>query len=132
MMLAVNFPSWIHPQIFPGVPFLGLLRWYGLMYVLAFGTAYFVMSKLRKRGMLDTKDYQATDDDLFSFFFTGVIFLLIGARIFSTLIYDTTGYYLRKPWLIFWPFDEDWNFTGLAGMSYHGGVVGGTAGMILW
>jgi len=132
MMLAVNFPSWIHPQIFPGVPFLGLLRWYGLMYVLAFGTAYFVMSKLRKRGMLDTANYKATDDDLFSFFFTGVIFLLIGARIFSTIIYDTTGYYLRKPWLIFWPFDEDWNFTGLAGMSYHGGVVGGTAGMILW
>ena len=132
MMLAVNFPSWIHPQIFPGVPFLGLLRWYGLMYVLAFGTAYFVMSKLRKRGMLDTANYKATDDDLFSFFFTGVIFLLIGARIFSTIIYDTTGFYLRKPWLIFWPFDEDWNFTGLAGMSYHGGVVGGTAGMILW
>ncbi len=132
MMLAVNFPSWIHPQIFPGVPFLGLLRWYGLMYVLAFGTAYFVMSKLRKKGMLDGSNYTATDDDLFSFFFTSVVLLLVGARIFSTLIYDTTGYYLRKPWLIFWPFDEDWNFTGLAGMSYHGGVVGGTAGMIIW
>ena len=47
MMLAVNFPSWIHPR-FSRSSFLGLLRWYGLMYVLAFGTAYFVMSKLRK------------------------------------------------------------------------------------
>jgi len=102
------------------------------MYVFAFGTAYLVMSRLRKKGFLDAGNYKASDDDLFSFFFTSVIFLLIGARIFSTLIYDTTGYYLKKPWLIFWPFDEDWNFTGLAGMSYHGGVAGGTFGMIFW
>ena len=130
MPLYINYPSWIHPEIFPGVPFLGLLRWYGLMYVFAFGTAFLVLSKLVKEGALNTPDYTVNEDDLFGFFATGIIFLLIGARIFSTLIYDTSGLYWKKPWLIFWPFDEAGNFTGLAGMSYHGGFVGGLLGMI--
>ncbi len=43
--LYCNYPSWIHPEIFPGVPVLGLLRWYGLMYIFAFGTAFFVLKK---------------------------------------------------------------------------------------
>ena len=132
MPLYINYPSWIHPEIFPGVPFLGLLRWYGLMYVFAFGTAFLVLSKLVKEGALNTPDYTVNEDDLFGFFATGIIFLLIGARIFSTLIYDTSGLYWKKPWLIFWPFDEAGNFTGLAGMSYHGGFVGGLLGMIFW
>ena len=132
MFLAINYPSWIHPEIFPGVPFLGLLRWYGLMYIFAFGTAYFVLSKLRKAGELDSPGQTTTDDDLFSFFGFGVLFLLLGARIFSTLVYDTSGIYRQKPWLIFWPFNEAGQFTGLAGMSFHGGVIGGLLGMVIW
>ena len=132
MFLAINYPSWIHPEIFPGVPFLGLLRWYGLMYIFAFGTAYFILSKLRKEGALDSPGQTTTDDDLFGFFGFGVLFLLLGARIFSTLVYDTSGLYRQKPWLIFWPFNEVGQFTGLAGMSFHGGVIGGLLGMIIW
>lgn len=131
-MLYINYPSWIHPELFPGVPFLGLIRWYGLMYIFAFSTAFLVLKKLLKEGALDTPEQKATEDDIFSFIATGIVFLLIGARLFSTLIYDTSGIYLRKPWLIFWPFDENHNFTGLAGMSYHGGFVGGLFGMIFW
>ena len=132
MFLAINYPSWIHPEIFPGVPILGLLRWYGLMYIFAFGTAYFILSKLRKNGELDSPGQTTTDDDLFSFFGFGVLFLLLGARIFSTLVYDTSGLYRQKPWLIFWPFNEAGQFTGLAGMSFHGGVIGGLLGMVIW
>ena len=132
MFLYMNYPSWIHPQIFPGVKFLGLLRWYGLMYAFAFVTAYFILRKCAKEGALNTESYTITDDDLFSFISTGIIFLLIGARVFSTLIYDTSGLYWKKPWLIFWPFDSSGTFTGLAGMSYHGGFVGGILGMIIW
>lgn len=132
MPLYINFPTWIHPEIFPGVPVLGMIRWYGLMYLFAFGTAYLVLKRLMKEGALNTRDYTATEDDLFSFIATGIVFLLIGARVFSTLVYDTSGIYLRKPWLIFWPFDEAGNFTGLAGMSYHGGFIGGLFGMIFW
>jgi phosphatidylglycerol:prolipoprotein diacylglycerol transferase len=132
MFLAINYPSWIHPEIFPGVPILGLLRWYGLMYIFAFGTAYFILSKLRKEGERDSPGQTTTDDDLFSFFGFGVLFLLLGARIFSTLVYDTSGLYRQKPWLIFWPFNEAGQFTGLAGMSFHGGVIGGLLGMVIW
>ncbi len=131
-LFYINYPSWIHPEIFPGVPFLGILRWYGLMYVFAFGTAYFVLKKIFKEGALDSIDRKTTEDDLASFIITGIIFLLIGARVFSTLVYDTSGKYLEKPWLIFWPFDESGRFTGLAGMSYHGGAIGGTLGMLVW
>lgn len=132
MFLYINYPSWIHPQIFPGVKFLELLRWYGLMYAVAFATAYFLLKKVWKEGALDTPKFKTTEDDLFSFIFTGIIFLLIGARIFSTLIYDTSGLYRHKPWLIFWPFDSNGSFTGLQGMSYHGGFVGGFLGMVVW
>ena len=132
MFLYLNYPSWIHPQIFPGIKFLGLLRWYGLMYVFAFLTAYKVLQKVAKEGALDSENYKITEDDLFSFITTGIVFLLLGARIASTLIYDTTGVYWHKPWLIFWPFDSDGNFTGLAGMSYHGGFIGRLIGMIVW
>ena len=134
--LYINYPSWIHPEIFPGLPFLGLLRWYGLMYIFAFGTAFLVLKKLLKEGALDSTDSngtlrKATEDDIFSFIATGIVFLLIGARVFSTLVYDTSGIYIRKPWLIFWPF-QNGRFTGLAGMSYHGGFIGGLLGMIFW
>ena len=95
-LLYINYPSWIKPEIFPGVPFLGILRWYGLMYVFAFGTAYFVLKKIFKEGALNSNssnsiEQKTTEDDLSSFIIPGIIFLLIGARIFSTLVYDTSG-----------------------------------------
>src|SRR5574344_659535 len=132
LQLYINYPSWIHPEIFPSIPFLNLIRWYGLMYIFAFATAYFLLKKVAKEGLLDTKTFKPTEDDLFSFIATGIIFLLIGARVFSALVYDTSGLYKQKPWLIFWPFDSHGRFTGLAGMSYHGGFIGGLIGMIFW
>lgn len=132
MPLYINYPSWIHPEVFPGVPFLGLIRWYGLMYIFAFGTAFLILKKLWREGALDTAEKKISEDEVFSFISTGIVFLLVGARVFSTLVYDTSGLYWKKPWLIFWPFDENRNFTGLAGMSYHGGFIGGLLGMIFW
>lgn len=134
--LYINYPGWIHPEIFPGIPILSLLRWYGLMYIFAFATAFFILKKLLKEGALDTVNSdgtmrKASEDDIFSFIATGIVFLLVGARVFSTLVYDTSGLYVKKPWLIFWPF-QNGRFTGLAGMSYHGGFIGGLIGMIFW
>ncbi len=132
MPLYINYPSWLSPQIFSGVKFLSLFRWYGLMYVFAFVTAFLVFKKQVKEGALNTQNHIVTDDDVFSFFTFSIVFLLIGARLFSVLIYDTSTKYLTKPWLIFWPWDENWNFTGIMGMSYHGGFVGGFIGMVIW
>ena len=102
------------------------------MYVFAFGFAYVALKQQFKEGALETSGRKTTEDDLVSFIATGIVFLLVGARIFSTLIYDTSGKYLAKPWLIFWPFDEAGRFTGLQGLSYHGGAIGGTLGMWVW
>lgn len=132
MPLYITYPSWIQPSIFPGVPVLQFIRWYGLMYVFAFTTAYYVFRRQVKEGALNIPDYTCTDDDVYSFFTAGILLLIIGARIFSCLVYDSTGYYLSHPWLMFWPWDQYGNYTGLAGMSYHGGVIGGFLGMVLW
>ncbi len=133
LLLYANYPDWIHPEIFPGLPFLSLLRWYGLMYIFAFTTAFFLLKKEYKEGLFDSPGKTTTEDDIFNFISFGIIFLLIGARVFSALVYDTSGLYWKKPWLIFWPFDTvTKKFTGLAGMSYHGGFIGGFIGMIIW
>lgn len=135
MPLYINYPSFIHPEVFPGVPFLSLIRWYGLMYIFAFLTAWFVLKRLLKENFFNSKSLKSekiTEDDVLSFLFTGIVFLLIGARLGSALIYESSGIFRQKPWLIFWPFDESGKFTGLAGMSYHGGFIGGLIGMIVW
>ena len=122
MLAFLNFPTWLKPQIIPGFP----VRWYGLMYLVAFGIAYFlVIRQLRK------DNTGIVEDDLLNCFFWGIIGLLIGARIFATTIYDPTHYYITHPWLIFWPF-RGGQFTGLQGMSYHGGVVGAIVGTMLY
>jgi phosphatidylglycerol:prolipoprotein diacylglycerol transferase len=61
----------------------------------------------------------------------GILALIVGARLFSTLFYEPEGIYLKKPWLIFWPFYNG-RFTGLQGMSYHGGAFACTLSIIIY
>jgi phosphatidylglycerol:prolipoprotein diacylglycerol transferase len=126
MPLYVNFPAWLQPEVIPGLPF----RWYGLMYLVAFAIAYGLTIYQLRRDKLSVS--YLTNDDVMNLFFWTILGLLIGSRIFATTIYDTTGRYLRQPWLIFWPFDGDMNFVGLQGMSYHGGLVGGVLGFVIY
>ena len=119
----LQFPDWISPVILPGLPF----RWYGLMYLLAFGTAYLLV-----RYQVRREEPKLSTDIVADLFFWIILGLLLGGRLVSTLIYDTSGIYWVKPWLIFWPFDESMRFVGLQGMSYHGGLLGGTIGGVLF
>jgi phosphatidylglycerol:prolipoprotein diacylglycerol transferase len=122
MLLSIPFPSWLKPEIIPGLPF----RWYGLMYLVAFGGAF-----LAFRRQIRERNFPMTEDELSGIFFWGILALLLGARIFSTLVYETSNLYRRQPWLIFWPFRHG-EFTGLQGMSYHGGVIGCAIGVIVY
>lgn len=115
MPLYLEFPSWIDPYVVSFLP----IRWYAVMYVLAFATAYALYAYQLKRDR--TRDID--DDTSQMLFIVAVIGLLIGARIFSVLFYGDARYYLTHPWMIFWPF-RNGRFVGLPGMSYHGGVVG--------
>jgi len=121
-ILAVNFPSWLSPEIIPGLP----LRWYGLMYIFAFATAYLIYRKQIKE-----RKFPMSDDNLISLFSWGIIGLLLGARLFSTLFYEGSDFYIKQPWLIFWPF-RNGKFTGLQGMSYHGGAFAGLLSVIIY
>jgi len=119
MPLYISYPEWLSPVIIPGLPF----RWYGMMYLVAFGVAY-LLTKVQLNDRSHPLHGTVSTDDVVNLFFWTIIGLLIGSRIFATTIYDTTGRYLTRPWLIFWPFDENMNFTGLQGMSFHGGLLG--------
>ncbi len=126
MLAAIQFPSWLKPQIFPFWPNFPV-RWYGVMYLVAFFIAYLLF-----RYQVRQKKLGYSDDEVSSFFMFGIVGLIVGARIFGTLLYDPDGMYWRKPWLIFWPFDANGRFSGFAGMSFHGGVVGGFLGMLTY
>lgn len=134
MLLYIDYPSWLHPEIIAGFKFL---RWYGLMYLVAFFVAYLFFNFQVKRGELKTICKQKKDmtgDDISNLFMYGIVGLLLGARIFGTLVYNSS-YYLTSPHLIFWPFSYiggERVFTGFQGMSYHGGFIGGFFGVLLW
>jgi phosphatidylglycerol:prolipoprotein diacylglycerol transferase len=122
MFLSIPFPSWLKPEIIPGLP----VRWYGLMYVFAFGTAFLVY-----RRQVKERNFPMTEDELSGMFTWGILSLIVGARLFSTLIYETSNIYIRQPWLIFWPF-RNGKFTGLQGMSYHGGAFAGLLSVVIY
>ena len=122
MLLAAQFPSWLKPEIIPGLPF----RWYGFMYIVAFGVAF-----LLYRRQVRERNFPMTEDELSGLFFWGILTLILGARIFSALVYEPENIYLRSPWLIFWPW-RNGKFTGFQGMSYHGGVIGGILAIFVY
>lgn len=123
MLAYLTYEQWIQPEIIPGLPF----RWYGLMYLVAFAIAYgLFIYQVKKRSI------EVSQDDIINFFFWVIIGLLIGARLFATLLFDGSGYYWRNPHRIFWPFDDNFRFVGLAGMNYYGGLVGAVVAGVIY
>ena len=98
------------------------IYWYSTMYLVAFGVVYILCSKKIKQNMFNKITLEEFED-LLSWCFIG---LLIGAR-FGYVIFYNFEYYLSNPLEILLPFkyyNGNWIFTGIAGMSYHGGVIG--------
>ena len=123
LLSYIPYPAWIRPEIIPGLP----LRWYGLMYLVAFTITYLLFNYQVKQ-----RDLDVDKDTVMSFFFWGIVGLLVGARLFATIFFDASGRYLLKPWLIFWPFGENMQFTGFTGMNYYGGLAGALAACIIY
>jgi len=126
MLASIPFPSWIRPEIIPGLP----IRWYGMMYLVAFAVTYLMfMLQVKQRGL------EVKRDQVLDMFFWAIIGLLVGARAAAVTIYDPSGYYLRHPLQIILPFamvDGRLRLTGLSGMSYHGGLVGAAIGIVTY
>ncbi|GHT82665.1 prolipoprotein diacylglyceryl transferase [Spirochaetia bacterium] len=96
------------------------------MYLVAFGIAFLLYRK-----QVRERHFPMSEDDLSGLFFWGILALLVGARVFSTIVYETRDIYRRQPWLVFWPF-QNGRFTGLQGMSYHGGVIGVALSILIY
>ena len=113
-----NLPSNIDPFVFE----IGSFRvgWYGMMYVVGFVVLYFLaLYRTRSEGFPYDKDF------IQDFLVWSAFGLLIGARIGYVVIYSP-GYYLQHPLEIRlpWSLEGGLHFTGISGMSFHGGGVG--------
>jgi phosphatidylglycerol---prolipoprotein diacylglyceryl transferase len=107
------------PNISPDAVVIGPIhiRWYGLMYVLGFLAAYFLIQRQdrsRQMGLVGN-----TAQDLIFYIAVG---LIVGARLGYVVFYDYSQYmtYLENPLEII----ATWH----GGMSFHGGLLGSTLG----
>jgi len=124
MLAYIVYPTWLRAQIVPFLP----IRWYGVMYLVAFAVAYLLFTwQLRDRKITPEKDV------VLDMFFWAIVGVLVGGRLAAVTIYDSSGYYLHNPLQIILPFSRvngRLQLTGIAGMSYHGGLVGATIAII--
>jgi len=113
-----QIPAHITPYLFSIGSFQ--LRYYSLMYIVAFVIVYFlVMHRIKN------EKYKYTSEDIQDYLVWAMVGVLLGARLGDVLFYNL-DYYLYHPLEIFLPFtfSDGIRFTGISGMSYHGGVIG--------
>ncbi|RKF35748.1 prolipoprotein diacylglyceryl transferase [Paraburkholderia fungorum] len=113
----------IHPNFDPVAIHLGPLavRWYGLMYLVAF-IAAIVVGRLRLRlPHVAAQGWSARDID--DMLFYGIVGTILGGRLGYVLFYKA-NYYLAHPLDIV----KVWQ----GGMSFHGGLLGVTLAMVLF
>lgn len=113
-----HLPAHIKPYLFSIGSFQ--LRYYSLMYIVAFVIVYFLVIYRIKR-----EEFKYTSEDIQDYLVWAMIGVLLGARLGDVLFYNF-DYYLFHPLEIFLPFSfsDGIKFTGISGMSYHGGVIG--------
>ncbi|MEN6467617.1 MAG: prolipoprotein diacylglyceryl transferase [Smithella sp.] len=113
-----HLPSQISPTLFSIGSFQ--LRYYSLMYLVAFAVAYSLFVYRIKH-----KEIKLTTEILQDYMVWAMLGLIIGARVGYALFYNFS-YYTAHPLEIIMPFDfsHGFRFVGLSGMSYHGGFIG--------
>ena len=109
-----------YPSIDPVLLELGPLKvhWYGVMYLFAFGSAWWLGKRraAQSNGLIST----AQVDDLI---FYGAMGVVLGGRVGSVLFYNFDSF-LQNPLYLF----KIWE----GGMSFHGGFLGVLAAMELY
>lgn len=111
----------VHPQFDPIAISLGPLavRWYGLMYLLAF-ILFVVLGRARAAARPEFRMDAAAIDDLL---FYGMLGVVLGGRLGQVVFFEP-GYYFAHPLEI----PAIWK----GGMSFHGGFLGVLIAMALW
>lgn len=117
-----QLPGHIDPIVF-SIGFFSV-RWYSLMYLAAFGTVFFLLRyRIRKDypNGLGSMSAKVLIEKIPDFLVWSIFALLIGARLGYVLFYQPSIF--LTPWQIINPFSNG-TFTGISGMSYHGGLIG--------
>lgn len=114
-----QLPMKIDPVVFE----IGGLKvhYYGLMYIVAFAVTYsLVRHRLKHEGRFAISVDHV--NNLMTYMLIGVI---VGGRLGYVLFYNFS-YYFHNPLEIFLPFEfsNGVTFTGISGMSFHGGLLG--------
>ncbi|MBR5783892.1 MAG: prolipoprotein diacylglyceryl transferase, partial [Bacteroidales bacterium] len=120
-MLFINWD--VSPIIF----YIGSfgIRWYSILFVVGFLTAYFILQKMFKKEGVDL-------DILDKFTVYMFVSLLVGLRLGHCLFYEP-DYYLANPLEIILPIDlKTGTFTGYQGLASHGGAIGILIGIYLF
>ncbi len=109
-----------HPQFDPVAIAIGpvAVHWYGLMYLVAFAQFWWLGKRRIERGLAPGWRVEALDDLIFY----GVLGVILGGRLGQVLFYEPE-HYLAHPAEIL----AVWK----GGMSFHGGMLGVFAAMIL-
>ncbi|KIX22378.1 diacylglyceryl transferase [Flavobacterium sp. 316] len=95
-----------------------MVRYYSLMFVVAFGLGWYIMKNIYKREGLSMEKL----DNLFVY---TVIATLVGARLGHVFFYDW-DYFKDHKLEILLPIKETasgWEFTGFAGLASHGAAI---------
>lgn len=115
-----NLPEKISPIAFN----IGSLEvhWYGIMYLAALSICY---SLLIYRSKTEKRFSEFTKEKIENFLFYTFIGVLVGARLGYGIFYNLE-YFIANPLELILPFSltNGFHFTGFAGMSFHGGLIG--------
>jgi phosphatidylglycerol:prolipoprotein diacylglycerol transferase len=113
-----HIPEHINPNIIEIGSFQ--IRYYGLMYVIAFSITYLLILH-----RLTNERYEYSKAVIQKYFVWAILGVMIGGRLGFVLFYDLS-YFIAHPFRIICPFDfsDGFGYTGLFGMSYHGGLAG--------
>lgn len=113
-----HLPLHISPALFSIGSFQ--LRYYSLMYLVAFAVVYLLFVYRIKR-----KEINLTAENVQDYLIWAMVGVIVGARLGYALFYNF-NYYIFHPLEIILPFDfsNGFRFVGLSGMSYHGGLIG--------
>ncbi|EAT59353.1 prolipoprotein diacylglyceryl transferase [Chlorobium ferrooxidans] len=122
-----NLPAQMNPVLFSSGSFA--VRWYGMMYVIAFAIVY-LLTRYRLASEKLPFDRSFVGDAL-TWAMGGVV---LGGRLGYILFYGMDSFLSDPlgtviPWI---PAPGGCRFTGVTGMSYHGGVIGVVLALLLF
>lgn len=119
-----HIPEYLEPIAFT-VGFFSV-HWYALCWLLGLGLALFVAVRLRHDTWGDVSSEEIVDLLLILF-----VSAFVGGRVGYGLLYRP-DIFLADPFGFFSPYHLSTGWTGIAGMSFHGGLVGVIVALFLF